>query len=86
MKKIALAAAVSMTAALSAGTANAAAHGASIMEGMAACNAEYRACLKGGTNMSIASTPSEGLDTMQSNGANWAACNSAQLACYQSLK
>ena len=44
-------------------------------EGWVACNSEYRACLRDGTNMSLGNGAS--------NASNWASCNQALSACYK---
>lgn len=63
-----------------------AAHAADVkmmMEGYAACNSGYAACLQG-ANYSLAQTPSAGADQIRSNVGVAASCNEQLRACYAS--
>ena len=75
-----------LAAALSVSVISSSAVAGAMAEGWAACNAEYAACLKGGTDTSIASTPGDAMSQGQANMSNWASCNSALSACYKSLR
>jgi hypothetical protein len=57
---------------------------AASLQGWADCNSQYSACLRDGTNMSVAGTPSDAVAQGSDNTSNWASCNSALAACYQS--
>jgi hypothetical protein len=46
-------------------------------EGWVACNTEYRACIRGGANMSLGNGAG--------NASNWAGCNQALAACYKNM-
>lgn len=59
---------------------------ASMMSGYAACNTQYNQCVTSGTDMTIASTPAEGLAKIQANSANGVSCGQALQACYASVK
>jgi len=72
-----------LTAALA--LASTSAMSAGMADGWVACNSEYSACVKGGTNMSVATSVSDAVAQGSSNASNWTSCNSALAACYQSL-
>ncbi len=55
------------------------------LDGWASCNSEYSACLRDGSNMSLATSVGDAVDQGASNTQNWASCNSSLAACYQSL-
>lgn len=74
------------TAALLAASATAHADMTSMAQGWTACNTQYQACVKGGTDMAMASTPAEGMAKMQSNMQNGMSCGQALQACYASVK
>ena len=76
------AAAMAMGAAVSFAQADA----MTMMQGWAACNEAHGQCLRAGISTTIASTPAEGMATLQSNAANTAACNQALMACYGSVQ
>lgn len=67
---------LSLAAALMAGVGATAAL-ANAHEGWVACNTDYRACIRGGTNMSVGDGAS--------NASNWASCNQALAACYRNM-
>ena len=81
---LALASAALLTATAASTVAHADA--ASMMQGYAACNTQYQQCVAGATDMTMASTPQEGLAKMQSNMANGMACGQALQACYMSVR
>lgn len=56
-----------------------------MVDGWAGCNAEYTACLRDGSNMSLATGISEAVSQGSSNTSNWVGCNGALAACYKSL-
>ncbi len=58
---------------------------ASPVDGWVSCNSEYAACLKSGTNMSLATSVSDAVSQGADNTSNWLSCNSALAQCYQSL-
>ena len=55
------------------------------MEGWAGCNSEYAACLRDGSNMSLATSVSDAVSQGSDNTSNWVSCNGQLAACYQSL-
>ena len=55
------------------------------VDGWVGCNTEYSACLRDGTNMSIASNVSDAVSQGSDNTSNWVGCNSQLAACYKSL-
>lgn len=67
-------------------TEMAAADAASMMQGYGACNSEYQACLSGGTDATLASTPQEGMSKMEMNAQNAMGCAQALQACYGSVQ
>ena len=77
--------ALSMAAALSISAASTTVF-AGPLDGWMGCNSEYTACLRDGTNMSLATNINDAVAQGSNNGSNWAGCNSALAACYQSLK
>ena len=83
MKKIVTALGIAAGLSLSMG---ATASTAGPMEGWAGCNSEYAACLRDGSNMSMAGSVSEAVEQGSSNTSNWVSCNGALAQCYQSLK
>ena len=76
--------AFSVAAALCAGVASTSVFAAS-MDGWASCNSEYAACLRDGTNMSLATNIGDAVSQGSDNTSNWVGCNSGLAACYQSL-
>lgn len=67
----------------SAGVANADAM--SMMQGYAACNTGYMQCL-GASDMTMASTPNEGVEKMRMNMSHAQQCASALQACYSAVQ
>jgi hypothetical protein len=57
-----------------------------MMEAMAACNASYAQCVKDGTDLTLASTPSEGAEKIKMNMENGKSCGEAARACYAAAK
>ena len=55
-----------------------------MMQCTASCNQNWNACLTGGTSMTMASTPQEGMDKMTMNAQNATACGQQVQACYSS--
>ena len=55
------------------------------VDGWVSCNSEYAACLRDGTNMSLATNPSDAISQGSDNTSNWVSCNSSLAQCYQSL-
>lgn len=56
------------------------------IDGWISCHSEYNACLKDGTNMSIATSIPDAVSQGSGNTSNWVSCNSQLAACYKSLK
>ncbi|MCP4184513.1 MAG: hypothetical protein GY761_14560 [Hyphomicrobiales bacterium] len=75
-----------LTAALAIGVASTSTMAAGMADGWMACNAGYSACLRDGSNMSFATNVNDAVARSSSNVSNWSSCNSALVACYQSLK
>ena len=73
--------ALGVTAALGVSVASAPAFAGSL-QGMADCNAEYAACLKDGTNMSMATSIGGAVSQGSDNTSNWMSCSAALAACY----
>ncbi len=57
-----------------------------MMEGYSACNAAYAQCVKDGTDISMAKTPSEGAEKIKMNVMHGQECGAAYRACYSSVK
>lgn len=57
-----------------------------MMQAYGACNQQYQACLSGGTDTMMASTPQEGMSKIQMNAQNAQGCASALQACYGSVQ
>jgi len=57
-----------------------------MMDGYAACNASYAQCLKGASDMTMASTPAEGMAKMEMNMKNNMACGEQLRACFSSVQ
>ncbi len=76
---------LSLAAALSLGAASTTAF-AGAADGWVSCNTEYSACLRDGTNMSIATDINSAVSQGSANTSNWVSCNSQLAACYKSLK
>jgi hypothetical protein len=74
-----------LTAALAIGLASTSVMAAGMADGWMACNSEYSACLKDGSNMSVATNVDDAVAQGSSNASNWTGCNSNLAACYQSL-
>ena len=74
-----------LTAALAIGLASTSVMAAGMADGWMACNSEYSACLKDGSNMSVATNVNDAVAQGSSNASNWTGCNSNLAACYQSL-
>lgn len=55
------------------------------IDGWISCNSEYNACLRDGTNMSIATSISDAVSQGSGNTSNWVSCNGQLAACYKSL-
>lgn len=55
------------------------------LDGWVSCNSEYNACLRDGTNMSLASSVSGAISQGSDNTSNWLGCNGQLAACYASL-
>ncbi|MFZ1814209.1 MAG: hypothetical protein WBO55_05895 [Rhizobiaceae bacterium] len=56
-----------------------------MMDGAAACNSSYAQCVSA-SDMTMASTPSEGMNKMKMNMMHGQECGAALRACYGSLK
>ena len=57
---------------------------AASMGGWAECNSQYAACLRDGSNMSLATSIDDAVSQGSSNASNWASCNSELAACFKS--
>ncbi len=74
-----------LAAALSVSLASTSAISGPMVDAWVGCNSEYTACLSGGTDMSLATNVNDAIAQGSANTSNWASCNSALAACYQSL-
>jgi len=74
-----------VAAALSISVASSTAFSASHVQGWVDCNSEYSACLRDGTNLSIATDINEAVSQGSDNTSNWVQCNSSLASCYKSL-
>ncbi len=87
MKKFA--AGISTAALIALGTAGAAVADGHIamspMDKAMACNTAYQACLSGGTDMMMASSPAEGMSKMQMNMQTSMMCGQQLMQCYTGM-
>ncbi len=57
-----------------------------MMEGYSACNSAYAQCVKDGTDVTLATTPTEGAEKIKMNMMKGQECGAAHRACYSSVK